>query len=368
MALIDEIDIKPAPDFERMRKVLLRQGEPDRVPFYELFFDKPMKDHILGKPCSLPILLPVPDIEKLLENDIELSYRLGFDYVEFLPPFITGSASFKVHEDIAPISGVIRFWLDSVKGSGLATREDFDNHQWPDPDDTDLGLFEWLAERLPEGMALIPQLEGVVEGATWLMGYENLAIALVDDPELVKLVFDKVGANCLRMTERLLELPRVGAIAEGDDMGHKTATLLSPQLMRDCAFGWHKKIVDTCHEKEIPYILHTCGQVSDVMDDFIDYIGIDAKHSFEDIVTPVEEAKRRWGDKIALLGGVDIDLLSRGSVEDVKQRTRQLLRECAPGGGYALGSGNSVTNYLKPENYLAMLQEGWKSGVYPINI
>ena len=74
------------------------------------------------------------------------------------------------------------------------------------------------------------------------------------------------------------------------------------------------------------------------------------------------------GDKIAFLGGVDIDLLSRGSVEDVKQRTRQLLRECAPGGGYALGSGNSVTNCLKPENYLAMLQEGWKSGVYPISI
>jgi len=368
MALIDELDIKPAPDFERLRKALLREGEPDRVPFYELFFDKPIKDHLLGKPCSLPIVLPVPGIEEQLENEIEIWYRLGFDYVELMPLLMLGSSSFKPSEDIAPLDGGIRFWLNSHKGAGLASRENFDKHHWHDPDNVDLGLFEWIVERLPEGMALVGQLEGVVESATWIMGYENIATAMVEDPELIKMVFDKVGSICLRMAERLLELPRVGAIAQGDDMGHKTATLLSPRMMREYAFGWHKKIVETCHEKDVPYILHSCGQVSAVMDDLIEDVGIDAKHSYEDIVTPVEEAKSRWGDRIAVLGGIDIDILSRGSVEDVKRRTREVLRKCAPGGGYALGSGNSVANYLKPENYLAMIKEGWENGTYPINI
>jgi uroporphyrinogen decarboxylase len=39
---------------------------------------------------------------------------------------------------------------------------------------------------------------------------------------------------------------------------------------------------------------------------------------------------------------------------------RRILEECAPGGGYLLGSGNSVTNYVPVENFLAMLDEGLK--------
>jgi uroporphyrinogen decarboxylase len=35
-----------------------------------------------------------------------------------------------------------------------------------------------------------------------------------------------------------------------------------------------------------------------------------------------------------------------------------------PGGRYALGSGNSVANYVPIENYFAMLEEGWRLGAY----
>jgi len=50
-------------------------------------------------------------------------------------------------------------------------------------------------------------------------------------------------------------------------------------------------------------------------------------------------------------------LLARGSEEGVKTRTRQILEHCAPGGGYCMGTGNSVANYLNIENYYAMLDE-----------
>ena len=90
----------------------------------------------------------------------------------------------------------------------------------------------------------------------------------------------------------------------------------------------------------------------------------EAKHSFEDVILPVEEAKRRWGDRIAILGGVDVDLMTRGTPDQVRTRTREVLTACMPGGGYALGSGNSVANYVSVENYLALLEEGWQAGVY----
>ena len=92
------------------------------------------------------------------------------------------------------------------------------------------------------------------------------------------------------------------------------------------------------------------------MPDLIDDVRIDAKHSFEDVIVPVEEFKRRWGSRVAVLGGVDVDLLSRGTEADVRQRTSQILESCAPGGGYACGSGNSITNYMPTANYLAMIE------------
>ncbi len=53
-----------------------------------------------------------------------------------------------------------------------------------------------------------------------------------------------------------------------------------------------------------------------------------------------------------------MDVLARGTEEQVRAYTRRCLEECAPGGGYALGSGNTIANYVPTRNYLAMLEEG----------
>ena len=94
--------------------------------------------------------------------------------------------------------------------------------------------------------------------------------------------------------------------------------------------------------------------------DLIASVGIDAKHSYEDVILPITEAKRLWGDRVAVLGGVDMDLLTQGSVEQVRARVREIMRVCAPDGGFALGTGNSVANYIPVKNYLTMLDEGGK--------
>ena len=89
----------------------------------------------------------------------------------------------------------------------------------------------------------------------------------------------------------------------------------------------------------------------------IEGVGIDALHSFQDNITPIEEMHERYADRISLLGGVDVDLLARGSTDEVRARTRQIIEACAPSGSFMVGSGNSVTNYCKIENYYAMIDE-----------
>ena len=99
------------------------------------------------------------------------------------------------------------------------------------------------------------------------------------------------------------------------------------------------------------------------MEDLIEKVKIDAFHSFQDSIMPVWEFKKKYGDRIATLGGVDVDKLSRFSEQRLRKYIKKILCKCMPDGRYALGSGNTVANYVPVKNYLIMLEEGlrWKS-------
>ncbi len=141
-----------------------------------------------------------------------------------------------------------------------------------------------------------------------------------------------------------------------DDMGFKTRTLLPPDLYRENLFPWHQRINETVHRAGRPAILHACGNLDMIWEDIL-ACGWDAKQSFEDNIEPVWEAKRKVGDRIALLGGFDVDKLCRMTTDEVRSRTRFLIERCNGRGGWALGTGNSVPNYVPTENFLAMIDE-----------
>ena len=141
-------------------------------------------------------------------------------------------------------------------------------------------------------------------------------------------------------------------------MGYRSGTLIHPADLREFVLPHHACMADTAHRAGRPYLLHSCGNLAEIMDDLCDEVRIDAKHSFEDTIEDVESAKARYGDRIALLGGIDVDFLCRSSEAGIRRRVRRTLGSCMPGGGYCLGTGNSVANYIPLRNYLAMLDEG----------
>ena len=132
---------------------------------------------------------------------------------------------------------------------------------------------------------------------------------------------------------------------------------ISPADLRTHCLPWHQRFAAMTHTRGLPYFVHSCGNVEGIMGDLIDTIGIDGKHSFEDAIIPAEEFQARYGDRIAVLGGLDINILSAATPERVCQRTRQLVETCGARGRYAVGSGNSIPSYIPVENYLAMLDE-----------
>lgn len=167
-----------------------------------------------------------------------------------------------------------------------------------------------------------------------------MCINLYEQPELVKAVADKLGEIINAYNTALLKLDKICAIFQGEDFGYNNQTLISPQDIRKYFLPWHKIFAKQVHDAGRMYLLHSCGKIDDIMDDLIYNVRIDGKHSFQDNVMPVEEYKKRWGDRIALLGGIDVHALSTLGPEDLRKYVRTKIDACAPGGG--LQSGREI--------------------------
>jgi len=159
-----------------------------------------------------------------------------------------------------------------------------------------------------------------------------------------------------------LQFSRVQGIWGSDDMGFRTGPLIGPDDLREFILPGHRRSAELAHGAGKLYLLHSCGRLELIMEDLVEEVKIDARHSFEDTAEPVVEVKRRWGDRVSLIGGIDMDFLCRAGEEQVRRRVRETLAVCQPGGGYCLGTGNSVANYVPVDNYLALLEEGRRYG------
>lgn len=151
----------------------------------------------------------------------------------------------------------------------------------------------------------------------------------------------------------------VAGLVVGDDWGFNTQTMLPVDIYRKYLFPWHKKIVALAHETGRPAILHSCGRYDMVIEDIIETMGYDARHSYEDNIVPVEQAYEQLYPRIAVLGGMDVNFLATASLAEITGRARGLLLQTMARGGYALGSGNSIPAYIPVPNYYAMLKAAY---------
>lgn len=237
----------------------------------------------------------------------------------------------------------------------IGDRDDFEAYQWPDVDAADFVRMDAIGKHLPDGMGYIVYGPGGVEETlVELVGYENLCYMLADEPELVEEIVEAIGTRLVRYYEICAANPYVDALIYNDDWGFNTQTLLPPRTLRALVFPWVNRIVDVIKANGKPVILHSCGNILKVMEDIITDMRFDAKHSYQDSILPVEEFYERYHDRIAVLGGMDVDFIIRSKPEQVYARACAMLERVKDRGGYALGSGNSIPEYVPTEQYLAM--------------
>ena len=348
----------PEPDADRFIDALMGRAQGGHVPLVEYLVDevvmRPIVTELLGRDWIVGS--DRASQRAYYDNFIAFWHRMGYDFVRF-----EQSLDFSIRQirapDTATGSSKQRAWLDEHHGM-INDWEDFERYPWPSVDEFDFFPFEYIDQHLPEGMGLMTcHAGGMFERLSQIMSMEGLCLALYDNPQLVQAISDRVGDLMVAFYRHLLDLEHVIALFQGDDMGFRTATLVAPPALRDHVLPWHKRFAAMAHERGVPYLLHSCGNIEAIVTDLIEDVGIDGKHSFEDAILPVQDFQERYGDRIAVLGGLDVDILAASTPETVRRKTRFLIETCGGRGRYAVGSGNSIPSYIPVDNYLAMVDE-----------
>jgi len=252
----------------------------------------------------------------------------------------------------------------------IKSERELDSYVPPDPD------LSWRYEPLRKLVKRFKGQRAIIAGCTdpFAVARENLFgevpyfTAMIKRPDIVDRIREITVNYQLRYVKNSLEAGADIIFVNGDWAMTKgpmvsrefTKRFIAPDLQR---------IAELAHSYGKICFKHTDGNIWSIYDIIID-AGVDGIHPIDPMAgMDIGEAKVRFGDKVCLLGNVSCAfVLVTGSVEEVRQEVKEVIRKAGKGGGLICMSSNSIHAGVKPENYVEMVKAIRDYGKYPILI
>jgi len=333
------------PDYRYLESAA-RNVEAARIPLYEHLINFDVIEKIMNKEFAPLIWGNYEEKKEFFRNYCAFFMKLGYDTVSF--ELCIGG--------VLPGGGA----LGGHKKGVIQTKEDIEKYPFDEIPELYKkafhDIFRALHEVMPEGMKAVGGVgNGVFECVQDLTGYMDLCYISADDPELYADLYKKVGDMSLKIWKNFLRefSDDFCVLRFGDDLGFKSNTLISDDDIVTHIIPQYKRIIDEVHRCGKPFLLHSCGNIFNVMDELIS-AGIDAKHSNEDQIAPFPVWVEKYGDKIGNFGGIDTDAVCRLSRAEMKEYITDVVKKSVGRGGFAFGSGNSIPSFVPVDNYLMM--------------
>ena len=154
-------------------------------------------------------------------------------------------------------------------------------------------------------------------------------------------------------------------VVTGDDVSGKNGMLMSPYHFKELMFPALKRLYKHLHSYGLYIIKHSDGYLYPIIDLLIE-AGMDCLNPIDPTAGMIlAKVKKDYGNKISIMGNVNCaGNLVFGTKKDVEEEVKRCIEDGAPGGGYILSSGNSITSEVKPENFIAMVKTAQRWGVY----
>ena len=314
---------------------------PDRVPWIESFVAPQVCAALLGRPVETPAWARVPP---------EVFEVLALDNISF---------------DLRAPEFAERMMSDGMLmvGRGYITGWDkLDIIKLPDPHDERMyePMKEYLKKHKRDKLAMVCMRAGPAN-AYLSIGMEPFSLMMYDDPKFIKHVIGIFADWHAAVMEHLNEMD-VDMVRIGEDWAHKTGPFFSPKMIREFFIPPFKKVIERLKK---PWIYHSDGNIMPYLDDVLRELKPAGITNIEPGAMDIVQLKKDYGKRTCLIGNIDLNYtLTLGTPEEVEREVKERIEVIGKGGGYILASSNSITNYCKPENVLAVSRTLEKYGYY----
>ena len=306
-----------------------------------------------------------PPAQRKLEE-----YYQTTEFVETLkfPIRMTGPKTIKpLYADPAEFGKTLRdeygvTWTTSTLDRGTPigpclTGPDLSGYEFPDPaaEYRYRELGPWC-DRNREHYTII-WVGDLWERATFMRGMENILMDVALQPDFVEELLRTIAQYIIATMRILFERFDFDGIAVSDDYGTQSALMMSPQDWRRLIKPRLAEIYGLAKTHGRTVFHHTCGHVHPIAADMIE-VGLDILHPIQPEANDIYALKREFGRDVTLCGGIRTqDLMSRGTVDEIRAEVRKLKREMGKGGGYILEPGITLQGDVPTENLVAMVEE-----------
>lgn len=240
----------------------------------------------------------------------------------------------------------------------LAEATDLANYVWPDPDAPALLAEAKGAIAMDMGQHFVVPNFGfaLFERAWSLRGFESFLMDLLETPQWVEALLDRIADIQLTLAKRFVALGVDGGYF-GDDYGAQRGLLFSDSLWRRMIKPRLGRLFAVFRDPGLPVILHSDGDIWPILPDLID-IGLTCLNPVQPEVLEHRRLYREFGRHLSFYGGISTqDVMPKASAAAVRDATAACTRDLAPDAtGLVLGPSHRMQSDIPVENVVAMLE------------
>jgi len=242
----------------------------------------------------------------------------------------------------------------------------------PGPEEFSEGMFDGVPEVSPPDPSIFEACDYIVEqlgSERYIAGFSGGITALtllggMDTGLMLYALKPGVVEAASRqqvavqgLLDRYYVRPGQDGVLWEQDMASSKGPLISPQMFRAHCLPFMKQRARQLKARGQQVLLHNCGNNVALMEMFIE-AGVQCYQSIQSIPEmDIVRLAERFGDRIALWGGVPVELLIGGTPGQVRRAVRRVMERCKPAGRFILGPSHSVAYGTRYENFMAMLEE-----------
>ncbi len=205
----------------------------------------------------------------------------------------------------------------------------------------------------------------VFEAIHPICGHENLLMGMALDPDWIKDMAETYAGLMIDLWEELFAAEgKPDALWFYEDMGFKNRPFMSPEMYRELIMPSHRKTIDYAHNIGCKVIMHSCGFVEPLLPSMIE-AGIDCFQTIEvKAGMDLLQIYRNYGDKIALMGGIDVRPLAANDLPAMERELRSKIPLVKGHNNFILHTDHSVPESTLLSSYQKFQALGLELGRY----